>query len=398
MADHFSLAGITARGLVVLALAAFAWPAMSFSFAMAGYSASPALAARLAPGNAFVQASLARSFVQIDSSRAEVAARRALERDPTRASAAGTLGLALAQRGEMQRGLALLDFSERISRRDLQVHLWGIELAAERGDIRGALHHYDLALRVGSTTPNLLFPVLASAISDPLIREPLARMLASDPSWAPSFFEYLAPNAPDAVPAGRLIDAIHRLGGDVARAPLNGVIRRLVDANEVDLAWTLYANSNAGSKRTGIRNGSFEALVEAPSVLDWQFGNLPDAWAAIAPGERGNALEISAQPGSGGVVAHQRLLLQPGTYQLSFRARSGEGTSVGGSAFRLRCLPSGRELVEVPLAAAENGNSFRSFTVTSGCISQILEINLYSGATDMALGGTIDDIAISPQT
>jgi hypothetical protein len=383
------------RGVILLVVPVLACLTVASGIAMAGRKANPALVAKLAPFNAFVQASVARNVVQIDPVKAEEAARNALWRDPTQASAAGTLGLALVQRGQLYRGMALLDYSERISRRDLQVQLWGIELAAERGDIEAALHHYDVALRIGRETPELLFPTLANAITDPLVRDHLAEVLARDTPWKASFFDYLTPRTSDVVSAARLINLIYQRGGQVAVLPVNVLIQRLIESDNVELAWSMYAHIKPRASRLGIRNGSFEVAVDYPSALDWTFKSAGETWAEVVTTEKGNALEMAAQAGTGGTVAYQTLLLKPGSYRISFNSAARESEALGSSTLRVRCLStSSSPLIETLLAPAGRRQS-RTFTVPAGCQSQSLEINLYSGDSDRAISGTIDDIAIA---
>lgn len=393
--DRASSLKKAARGAALLGIAALAGLTVSSGLAMASRGAEAELVAKLAPYNAFAQTALARDLVQVDAAQAEVAARKALWLDPTRASAAGTLGLALVQRGEVNRGMSFLDYSERISRRDLQVQLWGIELAAERGDIAAALHHYDIALRIGPDAPDLLFPTLANAISDPLVRTALAKLLVSEVPWKFSFFSYLAPRTPDIVSAARLADAIYLGGGQVPILQANVLIQRLIEAGNVDLAWTTYAHAHPRVSRLGLRNGTFELEAEYPSVLDWTLENLGQSWAEIVPGGEGNELGLFAQAGTGGTVARQTLLLAPGPHRISFKAKQTEGNSLGDSTVRISCPPSGSALVEARLLPARETRG-ETFSVPSNCRSQLLEVVLYSGASDGAVSGTIDDIAIEP--
>src|SRR3546814_1290750 len=74
-------------------------------------------------------------------------------------------------RGDQAKGERLLAYSQKLSRRDLRTQLMAIELAVAQGDISGALRHYDIALRTKKNAPELLFPVLTSALPDPRSEE-----------------------------------------------------------------------------------------------------------------------------------------------------------------------------------------------------------------------------------
>src|SRR3546814_6235165 len=67
-----------------------------------------------------------------------------------------------------------------------------IELAVAQGDISGALRHYDIALRTKKNAPELLFPVLTSALPDPAIRTELVKTLGGQPKWAAGFIHHAA--------------------------------------------------------------------------------------------------------------------------------------------------------------------------------------------------------------
>src|SRR3546814_17422634 len=72
--------------------------------------------------------------------------------------------------GDRAGGERLLAYSQTLSRRDLRTQLMAIELAVARDDIPSALRHYDIALRTKKNAPDLLFPVLTSALTNPTIR------------------------------------------------------------------------------------------------------------------------------------------------------------------------------------------------------------------------------------
>ena len=102
----------------------------------------------------------------------------------------------------------------------------------------------------------------------------------------------------------------------------------------------------AAVRRGGlIANGNFEAVssrngAEVPS--DWDIGDEDVATIATQapefPGSTDGRCEFPRRARAGGVVS-QRLMLAPGAYSLTFRARSGEGASVP-LRWRLRCSAS----------------------------------------------------------
>src|SRR5262249_7177342 len=71
----------------------------------------------------------------------------------------------------------LFELSSAISRRSLPTRLWLIQRSVDHGDVAGALENFDIALRTSTAAPDALFPVLATASSDPGLAQPLARLL-----------------------------------------------------------------------------------------------------------------------------------------------------------------------------------------------------------------------------
>src|SRR3546814_9998889 len=67
-----------------------------------------------------------------------------------------------------------------------------IELAVARDDIPSALRHYDIALRTKKNAPDLLFPVLTSALTNPTIRTELVKTLGGRPKWSNDFISHAA--------------------------------------------------------------------------------------------------------------------------------------------------------------------------------------------------------------
>jgi hypothetical protein len=382
--------------LLLIGLAVLAWQALAFSLAIAGLKDDPKAAAKIAPGNALVLAALARSELTRNPAAAGEAAERALRRDPTRATAAGVLGLTRAQAGDMRHATALLDYSQAMSRRDIPTQLWAIENAVQQGDIAKALHHYDIALRVGRTTPALLFPVLTSASDDPEIRAPLVALLRRpNVPWRSSFLDYFGARTTNIVSASQFLIDLYAARADIPRGPVNILIQRLMEANEVDRAWALYARANPGATRVSVRNGSFDQPPVAGTLFDWQLEDLGEARAEILPGEKGGELHIEARSGAGGVVARQRLALPPGSYVLSLGVRIDDGGTLGESSVELFCEPSRQKMGQMQLGTvARQRRGEARFAVADNCSSQSIEIRLYAGAAEATMEGVLDDILI----
>ncbi len=383
-----------AQWLLVAGLALLAWQSVSFGLGMSLRRASPKLAAEFAPGNALVLGRLAQDQLKSASPAALETARRALRRDPTSAAAAGALSMMYARQGDARRSAAVLDYSEKLSRRDLPTQLWAIEMAVQRDDIVGALRHYDTALRVGKSMPPLLFPVLASASSDPAIRVPLARMLAQGTPWKDSFFDYFSAQAKDVDAASRLVDTVYAAGGKVGPGPISIVVQRLAEKGDLVGAWRTYRHANPSAQRLGIRNGDFALSPMLPTIFDWRVEDIGDARAEILRAAGQGELHFEARVGAGGAVASQRLVLPAGAYTLSFNVRATEGATLGASKVEVICIPPGSKVGELRIAA---GRQSLRFVVPAACVSQSVALTAQSASMETGVDGSLDNVSIRPE-
>jgi len=155
------------------------------------WNGNPAGAHELAPWDGRNGAALAEVLATPavgDYKRAEAVAETALRQDATAVGAAATLGSTAKISGQAAKSDRLFAYAERLSRRNLATQLWEIENAVSRGDIAGALRHYDIAFRTNVKARELLFPVLSNATDDPEIRAALVATLSQRPLWRlPSF-------------------------------------------------------------------------------------------------------------------------------------------------------------------------------------------------------------------
>ncbi|WP_445191785.1 hypothetical protein ACT009_14595 [Sphingomonas sp. Tas61C01] len=385
----------SAHAILLGGLAVLAWQSVVYSMAVTGRRADPAQAVRLAPGNALALTALAGDRVAADPGAAAALAGRALQRDPTSAAAASVLGLALAQQGDAARAEALMRYSQQMSRRDLPTQMFAIETAVQRGDINGALHHYDVALRVGRTTPTVLFPVLAEASADPAVRRSLTRLLVSGAPWKDSFLDYLAARSTKVVSAAALLGDIRAAGNAIPPGPLAIVVQRLVEMGEVTQARSLYGQAGSDMTDATVRNGRFTRTVEQPTVFDWQTIDTGDAHSEILAAPGGGEMRVEARSGAGGTVARQRLVLSSGNWTLAFDASPDEGGTLGTSTIDVVCVPGANRIGRVELAgAAGRPRQELRFSIPAGCTSQSLDVALDPGGSEAPLAGALRNLTL----
>jgi len=385
-------------GLLSAAAVFLGYASVTYSLAQFLTESNPELAHRLAPYDGRVSARLAASLAGPDAKasdrvRSDALARRALGDDPTVVMAVATLGINAHARGDVATARRLFAYSQRLSRRDLQTQLWAIEDAVGRGEIVEALQHYNVALRVWPDSSELLFPVLASASTEPEIRRALIRTLAEKPSWSNSFVNYLASNGPDPQVAAQMFSDLARVGGFVPDYARAGVINALIVRGMPDKAWAYYASSHVADRRRS-RDPRFTANLQTPSQLDW----LPASGGDIITSIHSGIFEFSAPSGIGGPLIQQVQFLPPGDYVLSGHS---SGIDLGDEThpyWVLKCQ-DGRELgrAVLPNSVQLNGNFSGRFSVPVTCSLQTLALVARPSDAAGGIAGQINWVQLAPE-
>jgi hypothetical protein len=354
----------------------------------------------LAPGNGRIAARLSEILsgpqaTPEDRARAAQIARTALQNDATAVEAVATLGLDALIRGDEAEAKRLFTYSQVLSRRDLRTQLWAIEDAVARGDIPGALKHYDIALRTKTTAPDLLFPVLAGAIGDPQVRTGLVTMLKAEPLWGDSFVHYAAANSSDPGATAEFFSSLLRAGYEIPASAHSSLINAILRGEEFEEAWAYYSVVRSGVDRRRSRDPDFKATQEAPLPFDWLVDNSPGVSSVIQPNPNGGVFDFAVSPSVSGRLLHQLQMLPPGEYILEGRSAGIEQSPGSRPYWTLSCR-EGRELgrLEVPNSSVGGGQFSGRFTVPEGCPVQVLELTARSSNDVMGVTGQIDRVLL----
>lgn len=390
------------RGILAVAALGIGWLCVSDTLGYLLYSVDPMQAHALAPGNGRITAQLARQMasteaIPLDRERANRLALQAIRQDPTAVAAIATLGLNAQVRGDTAGARRLFAFAERLSRRDLPTQLWAVEDAVGRGDITGAIRHYDVALRTSSSAPNLLFPILASAIAEPSVRASLAGTLATKPNWGADFVAYVAGNSPTPRATASLFLALRRLGIAVPEQADTKLITSLVARNEFEPAWSYYSKIRPGSDRWRSRDPRFIADFSFPSPFDWVPVNDAGTNASIQRSDKGGLIDLSAPASVGGPLLRQLQLLPPGNYQMKGHSMGINQSRAANPYWTLTC-PDGHELgrVVVPNSDQAGGLYTGRFSVPGDCSVQTLTLVARPSDAAGGLSGQIDQVQLAP--
>jgi len=391
-----------ARAMLAIAAAVLGTLSVSHSLAYMMRIAAVEHAHLLAPWDGRITALLSAKLSGPEASvadrrRADDLARQALQQDPTAVPAVATLVINAEIRGDTATARKIFTYSEMLSRRDLRTRIWAIEDAVARGDIPGALRNYDIALRTSRIAPDLLFPVLITAIADGNIRAALVRTLAARPAWGDQFIAYVSGNGPDARATARLFEALQKRRIVQSEGATAALVTRLLTEGHVDDAWRYYSSVTPGVDRRQSRDSQFVANRATPSAFDWNLVSDSGIVATIQRGERGGIFDFSVPSSLGGPLLEQMQWLPPGSYLL-------EGHSIGIDQpdatlpyWVLHC-GEGRELgrVVVPASTQNNGRFSGHFRVPADCPVQ--HLILMARATEQMTGttGQVDRVRLRP--
>lgn len=390
------------RGLLAVIAAAGAYVGVTHTLASTLRGGDVERAYALTPGDGRVVGLLAQKLsgaeaTAKDRARSDRLARAALRRDPTVVAAVSALGINAQVRGDMAGARRLFAYAGALSRRDLQAQIWAIEDAVGRGDIPGALKHYDIALRTSRRAPDLLFPILASAIADPAIRAALTGTLAGGPVWGASFVSYVAGNGADPRSTSSLLLALRRAGVPVSDEANATAINALMAGDLLDEAWFHYSSVRPGADRRMSRDPRFIAEVVSPSVFDWTPIDAAGVSVSIQRGDGGGVVDFAAPASVGGPLLRQSQMLPPGNYRLVGRSAELDQLENARPYWTLTCR-DGRELgrITMPNSIQANGVFRGRFDVPAGCPTQILTLVARPSNAIAGLVGRILEVRLYP--
>lgn len=390
------LGGATALGLLSVAVTA--------STTLSG--SAPELALTLWPASSAAAARKAEVLTTTgDPGRMAEAgelARRALLRQPLDATAARTLSIVAAQTGRADDAEQMLALAEWLSRRDALTQVALIEAKVAKGDVVGALVHYDRAMRTSVSTRAILLPVLVPAADNPQIARQVATLLRGRPWWWQDFFDRYSQVGTNSASLAAITAALDFRPSVAAEAErLSIAINRLIGLGDVDRAGRLYARVRPGPGLAAtLRDGGFENDAPLP----------PFEWTYVTSDERAGIREyrdgasgkvaLSLTGTEAGIVARQLLTLAPGRYALS--ARIGEtGADTAARPFvTLACLDtrptSGVVLKTAVLPAAVRATAWwMAFEIPRSCRMQWLSISVSGNLDTTTTTPWIDDMRIA---
>ncbi|MBX8846632.1 hypothetical protein HCH44_17155 [Sphingomonas melonis] len=329
-----------------------------------------------------------------DIAASRIALREAALREPNNTQVLGALAALDDYIGDKHRARVLFSLSEAVSRRNSLTEMWLIEDSVARGDIRGAIRHYDRAMRVSVDLRPTLLPVLAAAASNRDINQILSQVLAQRPLWWTDYIQFLGRAGADPqVMAAALGATRPDLRQYEERALAEGVLRRMIALKD-ERAAIVAANKleGLGGITRTLRGGSFD-VQDGVLPFAWWLRDEADIRAYRDTVPRGGmGLHVTTTGDTSGGAAQQLVGLAAGGYSLSGIAGGVSSDPANRPGITVNCLNGttiGR--FELPPSPHKESQFAFKFEVPRDCITQWINVvTAPVGDTDI----WIDDVAI----
>lgn len=367
----------------------------------------PAAALRIDPDHPQALLRLARQQLDAkDYDAATATARHVLKVEPGQGDAFAILALAAVGRGD-DNATKLITIAVQRAPRTLDVRTQAMVTALKAGDLAGGMRQLDAMLRLSPRRGEILFPAMAQQTADPAFARVLVDTLAKRPPWRRGFLGSLAakgtpPGAMDRIYAG--LQKRDSLTEPEVRGWLNQILRE----GRWGEAYALWIGTldPKPSQLPAVYNGGFEQPA-TDMGFDWHTPRAAGVFTSLEPvtgatGAQAAHFHFIGRPAASGGL-RQPLLLAPGEYRLSLRAKAEFLHSEQGLQWVVRCA-GGKTLAT--LGPLEGNFDWQARTEAfevpaTDCPGQWLELvnPAVRGSAQVVSGDLwIDDITIAPAT
>lgn len=269
---------------------------------------------------------------------AQALALQALRKQPFEGKSLRILGAVAESRGDRVRALALMKLAVAMTPRESAAQFWLAINALADKDIDGALLRFDRLLRFEPEVQVQVFPILALIAASPNGVGPISRYLAADAPWRSGFVGRLVRESESSAALSRLFNAIRAAGGQVQPSEIDQFAARLFARREWPRLRRLVAQMD-GEQPALLHDGGFDGKGALP-LLGWKLAKVPGVDLQIAAADGANPALRLVFLDRRVPFQHvsQSLLLLPGSYTLSGRARSTNLQTALGLSWIVRCV------------------------------------------------------------
>lgn len=285
-----------------------------------------------------------------------------------------------ASEGNLPRAIQMMEEARRRGHNHLPTRLMLATYYTQAMQAPESVAEIDYILRSDETARELLLPELVKALRHPEARRTLAKMLAAQPGWREEFIGIAQDKPVRPEDARQLMTLVGELRPRADISPERSLyLQALVKTGRGAQARKVWLETYPEAERARhqyLFDGAFSA-PPAPQPFGWRLHDLDAGRAEIIRSGGGSShLEVNYFGGKDALVAEQMLALAPGSYQLSFNARSDSEITSGELYWSLSCVPDGPELARIRIAKPQPG--YRKYQgevrVGSGCSTQNLRL------------------------
>ena len=335
------------------------------------------------------------------------AVRRLLAVEPLDGRAWRVLAGIREREGRAADAQRLYAIAVRRAPRDIRTRAWWIDHELRRRDFPAAIGHVDALVTMWPDRGAVVLPMVARLADDPAFAAALAQRLQRRPSWRASMLDALMDKASPGG-ANRVIGRLHAEGA-LDRDEENRWQDWMLRSGDWGAAYAYWASARLrqGAVRGSLPlldNGGFDRAVTGDG-FDWHVDDVPGALLDFVPdaGAPGRVahLQFSGRQVSQVPLSHP-LLLAPGHYRFSFRARNEGFRAELGLAWELACIPGGAIVAIDAPHLRDDIRGWHAFegafdVPVEGCPGQWLRLrNPADGPASQVWGDLwLDDVAVS---
>lgn len=364
--------------------------------AITGIEASPVpLVTRsgaIVTGPAAIDSLLVSDPAELRNPRLVDWSRATLREGALNAQALRIFGYAMGVQNNPSAEARAMTLASRVSRRDVLSELWLIEDQVRRGNVKGALERYNIALQTSAVAHKLLFARLSAALEDAEIRHAFASLIREKPVWLPAFVS-AAINGQDDLEY--LERAIAEAGGLPDTAELKALepllLQKLAATGRFAAARRFFATIDGAKPAILSQPGLTIDTVDPKYVpFTWEPGADPLVSAVFEPAGTDRAVvRVSTAFGGHGRALRRLLLLAPGAYQFNLRQQLVQASSNTVYQWSITCGSETKPL------QTWNGTS-ADLVIPETCGAQTIELSVSGVESQSGAEIVISDLSMRP--
>ena len=387
-------------GIAVLALAgAYAVVSESASAVLLRNHPQAATMVRPDSGEAAIAAadqSVSEALTGSEISQALDSAKHAVRVAPASAAGARLLAQAYQLTGDEGRAQKLMEIAGRRSLRDSPSQLWLFRSSLAADQFDDAFTRADLLLRRNSDLEAYLFPTMIAQLGDVRAQAALLARARLGPGWRRGFFAVLSQSGENSDIAPWLLNNLASSPNPPTPDEIGAVANAQVAKQRWDAARAIlvrFSRSGGGL----LLNDNFEQPPRQPP-FGWRFVSEDAAVSSVESLDAGgHALFAQFPVGRKAPLAEILMMLEPGQYRLTGRARVEHLPSGGIFRWRLSCPSEDSDpLLNLDLSVQSGWKPLQGdFVVPAqGCGAQWLRLSGTGGEGYQPASAWFDDLRV----